>query len=227
MKAFFFLTVLALFTSSCDSYLFETPLPTDQTDLKKFPKAWHGTYLANGDTISITENEIAVVSLETKQVLQKELDQAINFKLDEKGVYLIDTAQDPDVEGAFPYQRINDELIEVYTREENVLRLGFNAQLRRLGKDYILNFKTPEFSWWLVAFLSEDDQYLQFHLLSFPDETALNNYTEIFRKGQSSVAHFWSANWTEKEMLDYLESGAIKLEDPLRFNLKEKKVEDF
>ena len=88
MKRFFFIATLAFFMGSCTSIYFEEPQPRFKEAMLEFPSDLRGTYVMDGDTISINEREYDYPELFERSFAINEIDSFPEIRFE--GELLID-----------------------------------------------------------------------------------------------------------------------------------------
>jgi hypothetical protein len=139
-------TLLSFLLISCDpNVLFREPQPAGSRDLAKFPARVHGTYLETMDDSSV----YVVTSTYIFQKYVEKLNLPVEEILEDEEVALKgDTLILADIVLAFPVIRRNDSVFGTITVYDTIFDLSAEDKLRKLRKDYFLNF--PHDSMWMV-----------------------------------------------------------------------------
>jgi hypothetical protein len=137
--------LLFLFVSCDPNVLFREPQPADSKDLAKFPASLHGTYMETMGDSSV----YVVTSTYIFQKYEEELDLSVAEILEDDEVALSgDTLIVKDMDLVFPVMLKNDSIFGTITFYDTIFDLSSGYKLRKLQKNYFLNF--PQDSMWTV-----------------------------------------------------------------------------
>jgi hypothetical protein len=131
---------------SCDpNVLFREPQPPGSKDYTKFPASLRGTYVETVDDSSV----YVVTSTYIFQQYEEELDLPVAEMMEDDEVTLIgDTLILKDMDLVFPVIVKNDSIFGTITFYDTIFDLSAGYKLRKLQKNYFLNF--PHDSMWTV-----------------------------------------------------------------------------
>ncbi len=131
---------------SCDpNVLFREPQPAGSKDITRFPAGLHGTYVETMDDSSV----YVLTSTYIFQKYEEELHLPVAEILGDDEVVLNgDTLILKDMDLVFPVILKNDSIFGTITFYDTIFDLSADHKLRKLQKNYFLNF--PHDSMWTV-----------------------------------------------------------------------------
>lgn len=193
---------------SCDNVIISTPQPIDAKNKYSFPGDFRGVWTTDGDTIIIGKDYYKNIKYREEKVFKQEIDTSSSYVLKENKIYIIDKVKSEISEG-FPVKIENDT---IYYKERRVyeIALGKKAFLRKVKKNYILNFR-EEKQWWQVILIRKD-RTGNIIVANLTNDMVyeFSNYKHIHTF--SSKYGDWDyieANWTKKELLEMINKGVF------------------
>ena len=193
---------------SCDKVYISTPQPIDSKNIYLFPGEFRGMWTNEAETIIIGKDYFKYTQDNEASVSKQELDTSSSYVLKDHKIYIIDKEERTISEG-FPVKLENDS---IYYKERGVyeIALGKRAFLRKVKKNYILNFK-EENQWWQLKLIRKDKKgniYVEDLV-----ESGINKFTNYKKihsfKDEYSRFNYIEANWSKKELLDMINKGVF------------------
>ena len=193
---------------SCDNVYISAPQPVDSKNIYLFPKTYRGVWTCEADTIIIEKDYFKYIEHSEKMVLKHDMDSFSSYVLKDNKIYIIDKEQKEISEG-FPYKLKNDT---IYYQERIVMEIALakKAFLRKVKKNYILNFKEGN-QWWQVVIIRKDK--IGNIIIGKLDNDVVgkfSNYKHIYSfKAKYDRFDFIEANWTKMELLEMINKSVF------------------
>ena len=191
--------------SSCATYYFHQPLPTDAENIYVIPKKFRGTWK---DDVKHTSLDIGKDYYKRTETIPVSYSKS-EFESD-SGYFFIDDKvyriRESAPEGGYSFYFKNDSIF-INTEQINYVQLGENAFLRKIDYGYILNLRNEKMKdWWSATFIDVRNKTgVAFRELREGD---------LEKNGDYKLAHpklktFIIADWKQEDIERFIDKGGF------------------
>lgn len=206
-----------LLTVSCVSIYFNKPQPIDSKNIKKFPKNMRGTWVSDGDTVTVRKKTFRKVEWAYESISRAEIDS--NESLIIKNNQLFDLESDSS-KGY--YYKVHDDSFLVYIPQIIEYKLDEKVLFRRVPEKYYTLNVNVDSIWWdvflierlgngtvVVRYPQKKELDILETILGNEDlEIVITHYVED-EFTTSEFQKFWNVGLTSKQLLEFVDKGGF------------------